>query len=228
MKLTKIKIEEMVKEIIDYLKANDLYNDVSIYFNNKRISFYNEWDKILQVVIPYTKVEEDMNPLDYFEYANPKHILSMSFEGALYHLLNYDGNTDKFDAIFHKYGLYYEQGDAWNLTAYPDTIDYDDIEYTSYGKEPEPTVIYSHSTDVPKELIIIKHMWDRLSETTKHLGGSCTIDDGFEFQYNGTHYFMVTPFYQGSMIYEHWINVITHELEVIGATDIHYNYGHID
>lgn len=227
MKLTKIKIEEMVNEIIDYLKANNLNDDVSIYFNNKRILLGNNYDSSKQDFVPYEKVEEDINPLDYF-CANPKHILSMGFEGILYHLINYGASTEKFDAIFKKYGLYYEQGHAWNLTAYPDTIDYDDIEYTSYEKEPDPIEIRSYSTDVPSELLVIKHEWDNLSSTTHHLGGSCVIGDGFEFTYKGTRYDMTTPPYQRSLIYEHWIDVIKKDLEVIGATNIHYNYGHMD
>ena len=89
MKLTKIKIEEMAREIIDCLKANKLDDDVCIYFNNKRIKLGSSWDGENEKFIPYEKVEEDMNPLDYFEYANEKHILSMSFEGDLYNLINY-------------------------------------------------------------------------------------------------------------------------------------------
>ena len=228
MKLTKIKIEEMANEIIDYLKANGLDDNVCIYFNNKRIKLSLNWDRENKKLTPYVEIDEDMNPLDYFEYANPKHILSMSFENSLYRLINYGYDTDAFDAIFKKYGLYYELGNAWNLTAYPDTINYDDIEYTSYERGPDPIMIYSHSTDVPNELLVIKHEWDNLSSSTQHLGGSCVIGDGFEFKYKGTRYDMITPPYQGSLIYEHWIDVIKKDLEVIGATDIHYNYGHMD
>ena len=227
MKLTKIKIEELANEIIEFLRKEELDSDVCIYFNNKRIRMGNDWDRENCKFIPYTKVEEDMNPLDYFEYANEKHILSMSFEGGLYDLINY-GDDGKLLEIFHKYGLYYELGHSWNLSAYPDTIDYDDIEYTSYEKEPEPIYIYSHSTDIPKELIVIKHMWDKLSSTTIHLGGSCIIGDGFEFKYKDIRYKMATPNHQGSCIYEHWKDAIKKELETIGATEIYYNYGRMD
>ena len=83
MKLTKIKIEGMVKEIIDYLKANGLDDNVCIYFNNKRIKLSLNWDRENKKLTPYVEIDEDMNPLDYFEYANPKHILSMSFENEI-------------------------------------------------------------------------------------------------------------------------------------------------
>ena len=237
MKLTKIKIEEMANEIIDFLKKHNLENDVCIYFNNKRIAFGNNWDSKQEKLIPYEEVKEDICPLNYFKYVNEKHILSMSFEGELYHVLNgYDSYSDKltskFSKIFEKCGVYYELGNAWNLSCFPSTIDYDNIEYTSYEseKEPDPIYIYSNNTnkDIPKELILVKRMWDVLSETTEHLGGSCTLGDGFEFNYNGVKYRMVTPSYQGSLIYEHWIKLIKAELSEIGATEIYYDYGHLD
>ena len=50
----------------------------------------------------------------------PENILSMSFEGPLYYVLNgYEGGhlAEEFMKIFEKYGLYWELGNAWNLTA---------------------------------------------------------------------------------------------------------------
>ena len=50
----------------------------------------------------------------------------MTFEGPLYEALNYGGydenpwqTEEELTAIFRKYGLYYELGNAWNLTAVP-------------------------------------------------------------------------------------------------------------
>lgn len=131
MKLTKKKIEELAYEILTFLNERGIDEDVCIYFNNKRISnrySYKDWDAPPKLVI-----EEDMCPLGYFEYAAHKHILSMSFEGGLYDAINYGngGTYDKLQAIFDKYGLYFELGHAWNLTAYP--IDDDmQVEYTMY------------------------------------------------------------------------------------------------
>lgn len=47
--------------------------------------------------------------------------MSMSFEGPVYHMINgyaLGGLVRRFNKIFEKYGVYYEQGDAWNLTCY--------------------------------------------------------------------------------------------------------------
>lgn len=65
---------------------------------------------------------DDKNPCDYFEYGNPD-TLSMSFEGNLYYVMNgYTSHSckleEKFSKLFEKYGLFYELGHAWNLSAY--------------------------------------------------------------------------------------------------------------
>jgi hypothetical protein len=57
----------------------------------------------------------------------------MSFEGGLYDCINYGngGVYDKLQNIFDNYGLYFELGNAWNLTAYPTNDDLE-VEYTIY------------------------------------------------------------------------------------------------
>ena len=142
MKLSKIKIEEMVQEIESFLKENRLIEDVCIYFNNKR----HLWEQNYKTDEYILQEEYNISPLDYFEYANEKHILSMSFEGALYDVLNgwdkySDKMQEKFMNILEKYGLYYELGNAWNLSCFPSEIEYDEIEYTPYEKDPEPEFI---------------------------------------------------------------------------------------
>lgn len=229
MKLTKIKIEELVTKIEEFLKKHDLLDSVRIYFNNKRRVWEWDWrnDGAYKV-----REEDNVDPHNYFEYAAYNHILSMSFEGGLYSVLNGYSNgdlEDKFLDLLGEYGLYYEMGHAWNLTCYPDCPEEEaDVEYTIYKQPIPPKVIYSHSTDVPSVLMDIKKHWDELSATTQYLGGSCTIGDGFEFNYQNRPYEMVTPNFQGSCIYEHWIDTIKEELKNAGATDIHYNYGYLD
>ena len=128
--LTKINIEELAKEIITFLEKHELANAVSIYFNNKVVRSRGEYDKDYNY-IPKWETTEGVNPHDYFEYCAYDHILSMSFEGALYYVFNeYHGKTEeKFEAIFNKYGLYYEFGNSWNLSAYLSDNDIE-VEYT--------------------------------------------------------------------------------------------------
>jgi hypothetical protein len=230
--LTKAKIEELVQEIENFLMKNELLSYVSIYFNNKR----HHWEYDYKTGKYEMQEKTDISPLDYFEYANPEHILSMSFDGALYDVLNgysYGASRteEKFLKLFNKYNLYYELGNAWNLSCYP-TDDDMEIEFTDYrmNVKPDPIIIYSHSDpmEIPLELFLIKMEWNNLSSTTQHLGGSCTIGDGFEFTYKGTDYFMTSPLYQGSCIYEHWIDTIKTKLKEIGAENIIYNYGRMD
>lgn len=112
-------IEKLAKEIREYLLQNELWQDVRIYFNGKAFATddgrgnyaYNNPNKLFVI--------EDVEPQDYFDYCGD--ILSMSFEGPLYEVLNYSfgGSLEnEFAAIFKKYGCYYELGNAWNLTLY--------------------------------------------------------------------------------------------------------------
>lgn len=118
------KYKALAKEIYLWCKANDLWGDNTIYFDGKAWSNLQTWN-----CETGRKIEEDLyefenkNPKTYFEYANPD-TLSMSFEGALYYVLNgYIKGWIKLEAafqnLFKKYGVYYELGHAWNLSVYP-------------------------------------------------------------------------------------------------------------
>ncbi len=101
------KIEKLAKEILQWLDEKELWIDVRVYYNGK-------------VVYEKSK-EEEANPKDYFEYVGD--ILSMSFEGALYEVFNGTSSRayklqEEFNDILKGYGLYYELGNAWNLTLY--------------------------------------------------------------------------------------------------------------
>lgn len=108
--------EKVATEIRNWMLDNEIWIDTRIYFNGKAYGtskdgefYYNDRNHLV--------VLEDINPLDYFEYVNPETI-SMSFEGPLYDILNYSGGRleMEFSKILEKYGLYYELGNAWNLT----------------------------------------------------------------------------------------------------------------
>lgn len=121
--LTERQRENLAKEIYEFLKEYGIWIDVNIYYNGK-------------VMTPYCREEEkyyynekafeyEDEPTKYFEYVRKPNILSMSFEGELYSALNWYGNYDwcvaieaKLTNIFKKYGLYFELGNAWNLSAY--------------------------------------------------------------------------------------------------------------
>jgi len=115
--MTEKEIASLRDDIIAWLTDNDrayLAEDTRIYalghawdFNGGKFSDTGE-----------------ENPRDYFDYA-PKesdHILSMSFDGSLYELLNCiemnDSRYDEFNELFKKHGVYFELGNAWNLTCY--------------------------------------------------------------------------------------------------------------
>lgn len=105
--------EELANDIRDFLLKNSLSVDTRIYFNGK---CYDWCDGDYYYKEP--KIMENIKATDYFEYAKNKSV-SMSFEGALYDIMNYGEYPDtreEFDAIFDKHNCYYELGHAWNLS----------------------------------------------------------------------------------------------------------------
>lgn len=117
------KIELLAKDIYNWCMKKNLWDDNCIYFDSKAWASWSEWHGEKGKEIGDRLYEyENKNPRDYFEFANPD-TLSMSFEGALNHVLNgYIGGWTKlekeFSELFAKYGYYYEMGYAWSLSAY--------------------------------------------------------------------------------------------------------------
>lgn len=118
------KAEALAKDIYNWCQKKGLWGDNIIYFNGKAWSSSKEWNGVQGKSIGDDLYEyEDKNPRDYFEYVNDPNILSMSFEGPLNHVLNayvrgWVKLESEFMKLFEKYGLYYEMGNAWNLSAY--------------------------------------------------------------------------------------------------------------
>lgn len=116
-------MEALARDIYNWCIKKDLWGDNTIYFNGKAWSSSYEWGGVYGKQIGERLYEyEDKNPKDYFEYCHPE-TLSMSFEGALYHVLNayvpgWVKLESQFAKLFKKYGLYYEMGHHWNLSAY--------------------------------------------------------------------------------------------------------------
>lgn len=224
--LTKQNIEQLAKEIMAFLERNEMQDGVCIYFNNKRV--HTEFNFDGENFTFFWKEESNIDPHDYFEYAAYDHILSMGFEGTLYEVLNETFGTmeEQFREIFDKYGLYFEFGNLWNLTAYPND-DNMKVEYTKY-KKPKETMYLYRNCDMPIQLKNIMDMWHELSKNTGDIG-SCVLGAGFKFEWNGDEYFMSAQSpYQGSISWEKHIDVVKKALENIGATEIYYNWGRMD
>lgn len=117
--LTEEQIEELADEIYQLFKKNDMWMDSCIYFNGCCLDGTDENGNCHYDGSAY--LHPDRDPRDNFEYVNPDHILSMSFEGPVYHMFNYGEHgsvLEKFDSLLKQFGLYYELGNAWNLTCY--------------------------------------------------------------------------------------------------------------
>lgn len=106
-KITEAEITALANEIRKYLIDHEMWSDTRIYFHG--MAYDSETEEVLT----------GLDPRDYTEYAGD--ILTMTFEGPLYDALNYGpwSVEEKLQAIFRKYGLYFEMGECWNLTACP-------------------------------------------------------------------------------------------------------------
>ena len=115
---------ELAEELYYWLKRNGLWLDVTMYFGGVAACQHKSWgydngERLAEDLYLF----EGKDPRDYFDYVRSENILSMSFEGPLYDVLNaYCGGWEKLEAefneIFYKHGLYPQMGNAWNLTAY--------------------------------------------------------------------------------------------------------------
>lgn len=117
------QIETLATEILDFLIEKGMWSDTRIYFNGKYYDSYNEKTKEFHYNEKDNVYQGEGNPKDYFDYVAEPHILSMSFEGAFYDVLNGTSERafklqEQFNNILAKYGLYYELGNAWNLSLY--------------------------------------------------------------------------------------------------------------
>lgn len=110
--------EKLADEIRAWLLERELWQDVTIYFNGKAFSTSDMLQRRFAYNNPNDLIEYEANPADYVEYNSPDSI-TMTFEGPLYDLINYRFNSrdyEEFEALFRRYGLYFEQGYAWSLS----------------------------------------------------------------------------------------------------------------
>lgn len=158
-KFTKESVLKLAKEIGKKLAKDDLTMDVLIYVDGKRYKIDEQGNLVYDI---------DAEPKDYFNWTRKPNILSMSFEGGLYSEIN-ENNIDYLRPLFEKYGLYYELGNAWNLSAFPlnekDWLDFD-VEY------------YKDKNIELDERLIGKKV---CSECNKPIEEGYVIDDGEEY-----------------------------------------------
>lgn len=120
--------EKLVFALIHWLDKRDLFMDINIYANHKRWSsdYYEKTLKDNMSIIEDAKiakkkfyVTDNITAKDYIEFANDD-LITMSFEGPMYHEMNYGSNKiyDELQAFFEKRGLYFELGYAWSLSTY--------------------------------------------------------------------------------------------------------------
>lgn len=226
-KLTKAKIERMAMDIAKFLEDNGLNTDLAIYYNGDSIHYDSNGKA----------TSKKDNPAKYFDYVPENHILSMSFEGPFYEVMNDGGKRnwdlqEKFYRLLKKYGVYSELGNSWNLSVYP-IDDNMEVEYTKTSYTPRQTKNkqreYIHiNSGAPYELQRIMDKWYQLSAQYGDRGSS-VLGAGFEFDYEGQPYFMsaCSP-YQGSLSWESSKDKIEKMLKDIGAENIYYKWGNMD
>lgn len=231
-KMSKQDIESLANKIIEVLCKKELAGDMCVYFNNKRISVCEKFDKDFNCTYKIS-VEEEVNPHDYFDCAYA-HIISLSTEGGLYDRLNMGlGFPDELESLFKYWGIYHEQWDSWNLSFYPVDEDEGRIEFTHYLQPIQPMCIalrwgYDPTPETPAEFIpIMKEWWKRSAETGD--SGCCVLGAQLHFIYKGTPYQMsaCSPCQtEGSWLpHVEWVK---EELGKLGATNFFWDCGRMD
>lgn len=228
--LTKERIEDLALTILKVLHEQELDNALCIYYNNKRISTYGEFNKEGEYVTE-TKIEENKNPHNYFQYCAFDHIISISTEGRLYDKLNYGSGEfpQKLEKLFKELGIYYEMGNSWNLSFYP-IDDNMEIEYTYYENPDEKEIVLSYGAigKCPPEIENIMQIWYMLSTQQGDIG-ACVLGASVNFEYQNQKYKMLpcSP-WQGEGSWTPYVELVCKQLQNVGATNIKWNPGMLD
>lgn len=256
IKYTKENVENIALDFMNLLIEKGVAQDVAVYFNGMRYSsvgtapapgklertfqFYRDYNDSNSTAVMAHNAGE-YNPNYYFDHVAEKHILSASFEGPLYDVMNniYGGEAQWVYDFFNRWGLTVEMGDSWNFSVYPidrpgnsiEFWEYVDYSYCQSEAEPEPEIIYLRNSeshpDIPEIDLLMKY-WYTLSKATGDIGG-CVLGAKLTFDYKGNHYYMwpCSP-WQGEGSWTPHVSEIVQILEKLGATNVNWNCGYLD
>lgn len=120
--VTPQNMRNLAEQLINHFAKIDCWYEMGIYVANERWSsdqHAGDEKRTTKNGVTYY-VTKNIDIKRQMEYSNPDTV-SLYFEGPLYHLINYQDYdcveklTDKF---LKPYGLYFEQGEAWNMAAF--------------------------------------------------------------------------------------------------------------
>ncbi len=124
-KITKKNLIATTLDIIDFIDEQNCWYDVNIYVAGKQFKsniFGNAFGFVEKTTsngtIYYEK--DDVDVEEKLEYCN-KDTISMTFEGPLHDLINYEDYdfVAKMNTRFlDEYGLHFERGYSWSMAAY--------------------------------------------------------------------------------------------------------------
>lgn len=120
--VTPESMEKVAMDIMDWLEKQNMWFEVNILVNGQMwMSDKNgSYEERRTPKGTSYWVKPDIDIKRQLEYSNPDTI-SITFEGPLYHRINYedyDFMLKMSEKFLDPYGLYFEQGHAWSMTAY--------------------------------------------------------------------------------------------------------------
>lgn len=107
-------------------------------------------------------------------------------------------------------------------------IDIEDKFVEESSTDKEIYILDREGQDVPEILLQIRRTWSALSKIQGD-NGCCVLGEGMEFYYNGQKYKMSSGSpWQGEGSWTPFVDFTKEMLVLIGAKNIHYNYGNMD
>lgn len=117
---TRESVEKLALNIYEWLISHNIWQDVSIYYNNRRMSTGAKIDGKWEFRYNgKAYIEDGINPLQYFPCCLHNHVMAMSFEGPLCEILYYGTNpalSEEFHKLLADHDCYFEFNDHWNGT----------------------------------------------------------------------------------------------------------------